>query len=66
METIGRIRSPPNARPSPHSTDHLQLAYKVECTRCGFVYDANGSDLFERTCQECQGGAPGVRFWQVP
>ena len=47
-------------------TDHLQLAYKVECTHCGFVYGANGSDLFERTCPECQGGAPGVRFWQVP
>ena len=47
-------------------TDHLQYAYKVECTRCGVVYGANGSDLFERKCPECQGGAPGIRYWQVP
>ena len=47
-------------------TDHLQKAYKVECTCCGFVYGANGSDLHERKCPECQGGAPGIRFWLVP
>ena len=47
-------------------TEQLQHAYKVECTHCGFVYSANGSDLFERKCPGCQGGAPGIRFWQVP
>lgn len=43
-------------------TDHLQYAYKVECTRCGFVYGANGSDLHLRKCPQCQGGAAGIRY----
>lgn len=44
-------------------TDHGQRSYKVECIRCGFVYGANGSDLHLRKCPECQGGAPGIRYW---
>lgn len=44
-------------------TDHLQKSYKVECTYCGFVYGANGTDLHERKCPECQGGAAGIRYW---
>lgn len=47
-------------------TDHEQYAYKVECTKCGFVYGANGSDLHERRCPECQGGTPGIRYWKDP
>ena len=47
-------------------TDHLQYAYKVECTVCGYVYGANGSDLHERLCPECQSGAPGIPYWQLP
>jgi hypothetical protein len=46
-------------------TDHMQLAYKVECTKCGYVYGANGSDMHERRCPECQGGAPGIRYWKA-
>jgi hypothetical protein len=46
-------------------TDHSQYAYKTECTICGYVYGANGSDMHERRCPECQGGAPGIRYWQV-
>jgi len=49
-------------------TDHLQKAYKVECSLCGFVYGANigavGSDMHERRCPECQGGAVGIRYWR--
>jgi hypothetical protein len=44
-------------------TDHLQVAYKVECTLCGFVYGVNGSDIHERRCPECQNGKPGIRYW---
>ena len=43
--------------------DHGQYAYKVECLLCGFVYGANGSDLHERKCPECQNGEPGIRYW---
>jgi len=44
-------------------TDHLQFAYKVECTLCGYVYGANGADMFERRCPECKKGNPGIRYW---
>ena len=44
-------------------TDHEQYAYKVECLRCGYVYGANGSDLHERKCPNCQEGAAGIRYW---
>jgi hypothetical protein len=45
--------------------DHGQYAYKIECTICGYVYGANGSDMDERRCPECQGGAPGIRYWRI-
>jgi hypothetical protein len=44
-------------------TDHNQKAFKVECLRCGHVYGANGSDMHERKCPECQEGSPGIRYW---
>lgn len=47
-------------------TDHGQYAYKLECTRCGYVYGANGSDVHLRLCPECQGGAPGIPYWKIP
>ena len=47
-----------------HGTDHLQYAYKTECTLCGFVYGANGSDMHERRCPECQNGRPGIPYWR--
>lgn len=43
-------------------TDHLQLAYKTECTHCGMTYGANGSDMHLRRCPSCQSGAPGLPF----
>jgi len=45
--------------------DHGQVAYKVECTVCGYVYGANGSDMHERLCPEHQGGEPGIPFWRA-
>ncbi len=46
-------------------TDNFQKAYKTECTICGYVYGTNGSGMFERKCPECQGGAPGIKFWRT-
>ena len=43
-----------------------QYAYKTECTICGCVYGANGADMHERRCPECQGVAPGIRYWKIP
>ncbi|MAL95614.1 MAG: hypothetical protein CME40_11105 [Haliea sp.] len=45
-------------------TDHLQLAYKLECLApgCGHIYGANGTDIFQRKCPECQGGRKGIAY----
>ena len=45
--------------------DHLQYVYVMRCTQpgCGHQYGANGSDIFERRCPRCQGGAPGLGFY---
>lgn len=43
-------------------TDHNQVAYRMECLHCGHVYGANGSDVFQRKCPECQGGEAGIEF----
>jgi hypothetical protein len=46
-------------------TDHRQYVYVLRCTQpgCGREYGANGSDLFQRRCPHCQGGAPGLSVY---
>jgi hypothetical protein len=43
-------------------TDHSQTAYRMECleANCCYVYGANGTDVFQRRCPMCQGGAAGI------
>jgi len=43
-------------------TDHGQRIYALHCTNCGTEYGANGTDIFERKCPACQGGAPGLIY----
>jgi hypothetical protein len=43
-------------------SDHLQVAYKMECLICGHFYGANGTDIFQRKCPACQDGALGPDF----
>ena len=43
-------------------TDHGQLAYGMECLKCGHIYGANGTDIFQRKCPECGGAKPGIPF----
>ena len=45
-------------------TDYLQRVYQLACSKCGYVYGANGSDIHDRKCPKCQGGRPGLRFEQ--
>ena len=47
-------------------TDHGQYAYKLSCNRCGSIYGANGTDIFERKCPNCQGGKPGIEYELTP
>jgi len=44
--------------------DHKQYAYKMKCLKyeCGEIYGANGSDIFQRKCPRCQGGASGIPY----
>ena len=39
-------------------TDHNQYVYAMRCRNSGHEYGANGSDIFQRKCPNCQGGAP--------
>jgi hypothetical protein len=43
-------------------TDHLQYVYVLRCGHCGHEYGANGSDIHERRCPDCQQGAPGLDY----
>lgn len=43
-------------------TDHMQYTYQLACSRCGYVYGANGSDIHERRCPKCDGSKPGLRI----
>ncbi|GLC27769.1 DUF429 domain-containing protein [Roseisolibacter agri] len=40
-------------------SDHNALTYLLRCQRCGNEYGANGTDIWQRRCPQCQGGAPG-------
>jgi hypothetical protein len=52
-----------NVRPTGISgTDHGQYIYVLSCSRWGNHYGANGSDIFQRKCPKCQGGAPGLAY----
>jgi hypothetical protein len=44
--------------------DHGQLSYKLKCLNddCEQEYGANGTDIFQRKCPECQGGIKGIDF----
>jgi len=45
-------------------SDHGQYAYRMKCLQgsCGYEYGANGSDIFQRRCPACQGGAAGIEY----
>jgi hypothetical protein len=41
-------------------TDYNQYVYVLRCGNCAYEYGANGSDIFQRKCPSCQGGALGL------
>jgi hypothetical protein len=43
-------------------TDYGQSVYVLQCGGCKHEYGANGSDIFQRRCQACQGGRPGLVY----
>ena len=48
------------SEPEKIGTDHDQYVYILQCTICGLIYGANGSDIFERKCPKCQKGRSGI------
>lgn len=56
----GQINIGPLDRPG---TDHNQMLYHMRCGKCGCDYAANGSDIHQRKCPTCQGGAPSTGGW---
>jgi hypothetical protein len=42
--------------------DHNQIVYVLRCESCGHRYGANGSDIWQRKCPACGGGAAGLTF----
>ena len=47
-------------QPLLEGTDHSQYVYVMNCTKCGLIYGANGSDIHLKKCPKCQGGNPGI------
>lgn len=47
-------------QPLLKGTDYGQYVYVINCTKCGHVYGANGTDIHLRKCPKCQGGQPGI------
>jgi hypothetical protein len=40
----------------------LQYIYQLACSMCSCNYGANGSDIHERLCPNCQKGKPGLIY----
>jgi len=59
---VNRNRQKNHGTRGTQGTDHCQYAYKLECLSCGHKYGANGSDIFQRKCPRCQGGAKGIKY----
>ncbi|MFD2174304.1 hypothetical protein [Rhodobacter lacus] len=43
-------------------SDHNQVVYVLRCGNCGHRYGANSSDIWQRKCPVCGGGAVGLAF----
>ena len=39
-------------------TDNNQKFHTMECLNCGYTHRANGSNIRQRKCPNCQGGKP--------
>lgn len=42
--------------------DHNQRVYVLRCGACAHEYGANGSDIWQRRCPACDGGAAGLSY----
>jgi len=49
-------------QPPLEGTDNYQYVYVMNCTKCGLIYGANGSDIHLRKCPNCQEGKLGLEL----
>ena len=56
MGFVNKNKQRNNGRTDMPGTDNQQWFYAMECLNCGHQYHANGSDIRERKCPNCQGG----------
>ncbi len=45
-----------------HGNDYNQKVYVLRCEECLHEYGANGSDIWQRRCPNCQDGAAGLPY----
>jgi hypothetical protein len=57
---VNRNRQVVLHRTELRGNDHNQFVYRMRCLPCGHEYGANGSDIWQRRCPSCDGGAPGL------
>ncbi len=58
VENINKNNQRNNGKTQMQGTDHRQWFYEMECLDCGYKYYANGTNVKERKCPNCQGGRP--------
>ena len=58
---INRNNQINQGRTEEPGTDHGQWFYKLKCQNCGHIYKANGTDIFQRKCPNCQGVLVGKK-----
>jgi hypothetical protein len=49
-------------RTNERGNDYNQFLYVMRCLKCGHEYGVNGSDIWQRRCPSCGGGAPGLVY----
>ena len=54
---VNRNRQENMGKTDMMGTDHMQWLYEMRCLNCGSYYHANGSDIFQKKCPVCDGGA---------
>jgi hypothetical protein len=47
---------------SKRGDDRNQWVYVMRCSKCANEYGVNGSDIWQRKCPKCGGGAPGLDY----
>ena len=62
IDHVNRNRQKVHGTRGIAGNDHGQVSYKSECLDCGHCYGANGTDIFQRKCPECQGGETGIEY----